>query len=528
MGKINEIRVVPNIARPIQNTVYLIHNNWDDWFTYETEYQVIYCNEKLERYPIGFVKIGQREQTDRMPDLPAVCRELPDIFFSLGISEDYYEKLKGTPVREELLLKMRDIAFDLDLFEQVMDYDVTRISLMRDITDTTIRGQFHRMATGGARLTDYDFTYRLPSELAEDGAELSFNVECEGKPPSNIHVLIGKNGVGKTTILKRMLYAVEKQGIKERIGELQGDSFANVVFVSFSAFDMSVSAEDISGKELPVPYTFVGLVEKKRIKSGDALAKDFSASLYRIVKGTKRQLWNHAIEVLESDNTFVDLHIRQWHDLSSQPGWNELETNSDGGDKEDSGEREQREQKKQEVFGQAVTSRFSELSSGHKVILLTIAKLIELVEEKTLVLLDEPEEHLHPPLVSAFIRSLSDLLIYRNGAGIIATHSPVIVQEVPGRCVWILRRSGNEIAAERPCIETFGENAGVLTSEIFGYEVTNSGFHKMLKDVAERHQTYESAVREFHNELGKEARSILKAYMYEKESEKGSGKGAGK
>lgn len=41
MGKINEIRVVPNIARPIQNTVYLIHNNWDDWFTYETEYQVI-------------------------------------------------------------------------------------------------------------------------------------------------------------------------------------------------------------------------------------------------------------------------------------------------------------------------------------------------------------------------------------------------------------------------------------------------------------------------------------------------------
>lgn len=75
---------------------------------------------------------------------------------------------------------MRDIAFDLDLFEQVMDYDVT---------------------------------YRLPSELAEDGAELSFNVECEGKPPSNIHVLIGKNGVGKTTILKRMLYAVEKKRI---------------------------------------------------------------------------------------------------------------------------------------------------------------------------------------------------------------------------------------------------------------------------------------------------------------------------
>ena len=46
---------------------------------------------------------------------------------------------------------------------------------------------------------------------------------------------------------------------------------------------------------------------------------------------------------------------------------------------------------------------------------LTVARLVELVEEKTLVLLDEPEEHLHPPLVSALIRALSNLLIYRNG-----------------------------------------------------------------------------------------------------------------
>ena len=78
-----------------------------------------------------------------------------------------------------------------------------------------------------------------------------------------------------------------------------------------------------------------------------------------------------------------------------------------------------------------------------------IAKLIELVEEKTLVLMDEPEEHLHPPLVAAFIRALSNLLTYRNGVGIVATHSPVIVQEVPKKCVWILRRSGDELVGER-------------------------------------------------------------------------------
>ena len=42
----------------------------------------------------------------------------------------------------------------------------------------------------------------------------------------------------------------------------------------------------------------------------------------------------------------------------------------------------------------------------------------------------------------ALIRALSSLLTYRNGVGVIATHSPVIVQEVPKDCVWILRRVG--------------------------------------------------------------------------------------
>lgn len=36
--------------------------------------------------------------------------------------------------------------------------------------------------------------------------------------------------------------------------------------------------------------------------------------------------------------------------------------------------------------------------------------------------------------LSLFIRALSNLLIYRNGVVIIATLSPVIVQEVPRKC----------------------------------------------------------------------------------------------
>ena len=143
--------------------------------------------------------------------------------------------------------------------------------------------------------------------------------------------------------------------------------------------------------------------------------------------------------------------------------------------------------------------------------------MIELVEEKTLVIIDEPEEHLHPPLVSALIRALSSLLTYRNGVGVIATHSPVIVQEVPKDCVWILRRVGEELIAERPEIETFGENLGVLTSEIFGYEVPNSGFHTMIQNSVEKYSSFKRAMKYFHGKLGNEGKAILRSLMYEKE-----------
>ena len=138
----------------------------------------------------------------------------------------------------------------------------------------------------------------------------------------------------------------------------------------------------------------------------------------------------------------------------------------------------------------AARNRFERMSSGHAIVLLTMTRLVETVDEKTLVLMDEPESHLHPPLLSAFTRALSDLLNNRNGVAIIATHSPVVVQEVPRSCVWTMERSRAEGATNRPELETFGENVGVLTREIFGLEVTRSGFHHLLKLAAEQGKGY--------------------------------------
>ena len=113
--------------------------------------------------------------------------------------------------------------------------------------------------------------------------------------------------------------------------------------------------------------------------------------------------------------------------------------------------------------------------------------------------------------MAAFIRALSDLLIQRNGVGIIATHSPVVLQEIPKSCVWKLRRSGREVNIERLEIESFGENVGILTSEVFGLEVTHSGFHNLLIASASKEDNFDNAVAGFDDHLGMEAKAILRS-----------------
>ncbi|MHB6911298.1 AAA family ATPase [Streptomyces sp. DB-54] len=156
---------------------------------------------------------------------------------------------------------------------------------------------------------------------------------------------------------------------------------------------------------------------------------------------------------------------------------------------------------------------FRGLSSGHKIVLLTMTRLVEHVDELTLVIIDEPEAHLHPPLLAAFMRALSDLLSDRNGLAIVATHAPVVLQEIPAHCVWKLRRYGRHLGVEQPRIETYGENVGLLTHEVFGLEVAEAGFLHELRRLVEDGYSYEAVLNRFSQRLGGEARLVLSALI---------------
>ncbi|MBN7776793.1 ATP-binding protein [Nitratireductor aquimarinus] len=495
-----------------QQAGYLWTDQWDDWFTYSTMYYFTYFDRAGEKHELGQVKIGQFDwqKKQRRPNIPERFPRLSDDFFSLGQDIDYYKGLMELAEDERItvLRALRDVAYDSDLYARALEEDVMRESLMRSSGPRKVEIQYRAVLGDGAELTPYEFSYRAPKtpKSLTDPVELEFEVTPGASPPTNIHVLIGRNGVGKTRLLNGMTRALVDLGtsprrdgnfsFKETNFDLLGDdeeTFANLVSVTFSAFDDFLSIyEAPNRKEAKIGYTNVGL--RKSIGKGGQrrvitqniarLSSDFAKSALICARGVRRRRWKRALETLETDSLFGEIEVANLADIDDE-----------------------------EDFDEKAKSLYKKLSSGHKIVLLTTTKLVELIEERSLVLMDEPEAHLHPPLLAAFVRALSDLLTNRNGVAIIATHSPVVVQEVPSSCVWKISRHGLSSKAERPEIETFAETVSVLTREVFGLEVDRSGFHKMLREIVAQEDTFESVMDRFDNEIGGQGQALIQAML---------------
>lgn len=504
-----------NIPRDARSHVYLIVDHWDDWFKFRTMFTMLVYDDNGVQHRAGSVKIGQAgllpaqaapalPPGTRAPQLPTTFAALdPNYFFSLGQDEDYYSTLRSLPknICEFVLVGLCDCAFNLTILDRHLHQLVMQESLLRSVREGNVRNRLNRLAHGNAELTRFQFQYTLPPAPLEPGQlapppppTLTFLVEPNSYPPTNVHVLVGRNGAGKTRCTQSLVNAVlgrpsesAPPGFLARLGANQGDwDFAGLVSVSFSAFDEFEAPPNAA--QLKLRTGFVGLrgvdaQGQEVLKTKDNLAEDFVKSFAVCRSEPRRSRWLKAVATLNTDPLFAEVDVERF--LQVEGEW-------EGG----------------------VAHAFQKLSSGHAIVLLTTTRLVELVDESTLVVLDEPEGHLHPPLLAAFVRAVSDLLVSRNGVALISTHSPVVLQEVPMSCVWMLRRTRTLAAVERPSMETFGESAGVLTREVFGLEVSNSGFHQMVAAVAnEPGRRFEEVAMRFGGQLGSEAKVLARSLI---------------
>lgn len=504
-----------SIPKSGENTVYLQVDRWND-FSFVTMFYMSIHDKNGSLHEIGNVKIGfkgQKESVLTHSILPDRFSNLDKWFFSLGQELEFYQKIRevfSKEVGDRILVGLQDICFIPAIFDEAKNENVFKTSLLRGVSLSVIKGQYRRVLDGGAPLTEFKFVYDRPAEEKLGGVKLSFSVNPESKPSTNIHAVIGRNGVGKTTLLNGMIGSIAKtkDGHEQYFYDenslfqrqpISNDYFSSLVSVSFSAFDQFDPPPEQPDPSLGACYYYIGLktlVDEKTLggsilKSLDILREEFCSSIALCMsQPRKKDRWLKAITALESDENFADINLSS---LAESMTHKELKDRS--------------------------LQLITRMSSGHTVVLLITTKLVERVEEKTLVLIDEPESHLHPPLLSAFVRALSELLYDRNGVAIIATHSPVVLQEIPKSCVWKVTRSRLAVSAIRPEIQTFGENVGILTSEIFGLEVRKSGFHRILEDSVQKGSSFENIVSEYGGQLGFEAQAILRAMIHSRDGE---------
>jgi len=150
--------------------------------------------------------------------------------------------------------------------------------------------------------------------------------------------------------------------------------------------------------------------------------------------------------------------------------------------------------------------RISGLSSGQKALVVFFVKLVSHLRDKSLILLDEPETHLHPAYIIRLFRALSMVCEDFNSYILLSTHSPLIIQNLPRQNISIMRLIDGIPSTTTPVIETFGESSNRIVEEIFGIIEENTFYRDILQLPECRDESGIS--REFPSGLGFRAKTV--------------------
>ena len=485
-------------------------NEWDD-YGYKQTIEFFYDNSFQ-----FFVKVEPHSQDNIMRIIEGRVENNNRKYLFWGGSTDYYEfiKEKLPDVREaEKWYKLTgDIAFRIEDFlseyKEAKEY-CTRATSMDEITDSIelkygeyqkflgiidssffrdehdwkdLLNQCHRLTIGEDSLSNYKFKINnsihtllnvdvKPKDnisITSGESELPFIIS------NNIYCIIGKNGSGKTSFLQQLAFAFagceSKFNIIDSVFDTVSD--ANVIkkllYISFSPFDEKINFE---GSNIDAEY--IGIQNYLGNDSIDTLIDRELLELIKDIKNhpdqKRRRLW---IEMLNRIS---------FEELSSKV----LEIYGDDfiiGKSESDSNNEQTASLF--VYANVTDSqeKICKLSSGQKIFLLVLTSLALKITQRTVVLIDEPELFLHPPMIKAYVRLLADIVSVYNGLAFIATHSPITIQEIPNRCVKIaLRDIEGSYILNNIEINTFGESINTINDSIFNIGLQQTGYYKMIE-----------------------------------------------
>lgn len=440
---------------------------WND-YQIKSNFSLFYHKNEVDYSYFGEVKIIHIEDSDTGNRIPTTFTELNSEFCSLGQNLEYYTELRKEFGKdfESILWALRDSAFYLENQERFEQLPNFKNSLIRYNEIERLLREAKYLVYEYDLKNLYSFTYNFHPKFAENSLKVAFNFKDTDFAFDRIYSIIGKNGTGKTQLITSLPLDISSKS--DDLFEPKTPLFSKVIAVSYSSFD----SFDIPDENPLFNYKYCGLKNNKnQLLSDEELVLRFHQTRQNINMLGRTSQW---IEILQN---FIDVES-----LSKFIKFDETKLTSSVA----------------QTFTfdiEAFEITRNQLSSGQSIILFIVTEIIANIRFDSLILYDEPETHLHPNAISQLVNTIYQLVDQFKSYCIITTHSPLIIQEMVSKNVFVIERKGDFSSIRRIGLESFGQNLSTLTEEVFGNREIPKQYQMTLKKMVDRGMSYEEITR---------------------------------
>jgi ABC-type branched-subunit amino acid transport system ATPase component len=439
----------------------LIADNWNDNFRFHTSFMLVFFDNGTKK-SLGALKIATNKSNDTSVVIPEQFYYLEEGYVSLGQEKKYYNNLANVFGKNILsvLYALKDSAFFTEISEEFENKDIFKFSLIREDDAERLHRVARPMVDGADMDNLYSFTYDFLPKYAKASVDIPFLFSTDNVIPKRMITLIGRNGVGKTQLLTTLPLEIAQEN-NSRF-QPQKPVYSKIIAVSYSTFDNF----ELPKKTSNFNYIYCGLRDENGdLRSKQGQLQKFHHTWKRITNLGRLEKWKKIISnFLEEE--LIDLFIK------IDP------------------------ENKEKLFFDLVGFREAResLSSGQSIVLYVVSEIVANIRLDSFLLFDEPETHLHPNAISQLMNGISDLIEEFESYCVIATHSPIIIQEMFARDVLVLTRSEKLLSVSNIGVESFGENLSIITEEVFGNRAIPKSYEATIKKLVRRYRTYDRVI----------------------------------